>query len=92
MVKHYWQRHEDFRAAILAAREALDAAERAEETYYGIVVQPHQPKAYIMAEREQSAARLADRAIEETLEAAGHLADAIGAWWEHRRPDWTGRG
>ena len=91
-MKHYWQRHEDYRAAILAAREALDAAERAEQTYYGIVIQGHDPKAYIMSEREQSAARLADRAIEETTEAVAHLADALRAWWEHRLPDWTSRG
>lgn len=88
MVKHYWERHEDFKAALLAAREALDAAERAEEAYYGAVSKPHNPRAYMQAQNEQDCRNKKIRVMNEVSECVQHLGDAIRSWWELPAPGW----
>jgi len=89
MVKHYWERHEDFKAALQAAREALDAAERAEEAYYGAVSKPHNPHAYLQAQYEQHRLDKKSRVMNEFYEATCHLKDALRAWWDVPTDGWN---
>lgn len=84
MVSTYWERHQAFSAAVQAAREALDAAERIEEAYWTLASRAHDPKPYIMDEREKHLRSQKERAIEELEEAIFHVRDAISAWWPNR--------
>lgn len=81
MVSVYWQQHEAFRAAVQAAREALDAADRAEEAYYAAASFPHDPKPYVMESRAKASRIHAHRIMNELDEAIGHVRDAVRAWW-----------
>lgn len=80
MVRHYYERHQDYQAAVQVAREAIEAADRAETLYYEGIGRGHDPKGYLMAERRRSAEQDYSRMREELLEAILHLGDALNAW------------
>lgn len=80
MVRHYYERHQDYQAAVQSAREAIESADRAETLYYEGIGRPHDPKGYIMADRRRSAATDHQRMRDELTEAIRHLEDALNAW------------
>lgn len=88
MVKHPWERHEDFKAALLAAREALDAAERAELAYYETVSKPESKVAWLHEQSREGLMRHKVKVMNEVYESVQHLKDAIGSWWDLPAPSW----
>jgi antibiotic biosynthesis monooxygenase (ABM) superfamily enzyme len=88
MVKHPWERHEDFKAALLAAREALDAAERAESVYYETVCKTESKVAWLYEQSREALIRRKERVMNEFYEATCHLKDALRAWWDVPTDGW----
>ena len=88
MVKHYWERHEDFKAALLAAREALDAAERAEKAYFQTVSRADSNVAWLREQSGEALRNKKSRVVKEFYEAACHLKDALRAWWDVPEDGW----
>ena len=87
----YMERHEAFKAACNAAREALDSLERAEHDYYRQLVTPGQTRGYVRQQHESAAGMLKAKAIDEATEIVEHVSDALNTWWPIGRPSWSGR-
>ena len=58
MVKSYWDRRQDAKAAILAAREAIDALERHLERYCEVISSDTGYKTYLRLEQDRKSTRL----------------------------------
>jgi len=85
MVKSYWDRRQDAKAAILAAREAIDALERHLERYCEVISSDTGYKTYLRLEHERHLSNIRAQALMEAGEAAQHLGDAIRSWWDYAR-------
>lgn len=82
MVSDYWERQQEALAALLAAREALDAVQRRLEDYLRHLEGASRVyKGYQRADYMASASRSRTAALEEAREAVSHLGDALTAWW-----------
>lgn len=90
-MRTFEERHAEFKAALVAVREAIDSMERAEYDYYRMVGGPYQSKAYIQQQRLHTAGMLKAKTIDEATETIEHLCDALNAWWPIGRPVWSGR-
>lgn len=78
----YFQRQQAAAACLLAAREAIDSADRALMAYQRnmeSVALVH--KGYQRAEYEQAASRQRTKALDELAEAVRHLSDAVRFWF-----------
>lgn len=88
MVTSYWDRRQEARACLLAAREAIDALERRLERYWEATTRDTGHQTYLRHEQERYLGQTRDEALREAAEAVEHLTDAVRAWW----PDETYRG
>lgn len=82
--KTHFQRHLEAKAALQAARESLDAAERRLEDYHRALERVTKTyQAYMRQEAEAVAKAARIKAMDEITETVMHLRDAVHVWWPH---------
>jgi len=81
MVKSYWERRQDAKAALLAAREAVDALEKQLDHYWEALTRDTSNRTYLRLEAERHLRNVKGRALLEAAEVTRHVADAVAAWW-----------
>jgi len=87
MVMSYWDRRQEARACLLAAREAIDALERRLERYWEGATHDTGHQTYRRLELERYLGQTRDEALREAAEAVEHVTDAVRAWWPNTGTD-----